>query len=193
MLHELPPFPPRPLPGTFLSIRTAQLQDLPGIATLLTDSFHSAPWLFWLAPVLRLGIYHDLHSRHLHPLPQHVCLVGLYKTTTTSQESLVGTVEVALRSLSPLHSSACKSPYISNLAVDPVHRREGIAQRLLLACERTVESWGESDLYLHVLESNTAARRLYAKAGYQIQEADSLWISTFLGQPRRLLLHKRLR
>ncbi|QHQ36001.1 GNAT family N-acetyltransferase [Algicella marina] len=52
------------------------------------------------------------------------------------------------------------------LAVPPAQRRQGLAARLLakleaLACER-----GASDIFLEVAETNTAARALYAGAGY---------------------------
>lgn len=179
-------------PEIFLSIREARLEDLPQVASLLTDSFHSQGWFVWLAPVLRLGIYQDLRSRHLHPPRHHACLLGMQKTTASSQERPVGTVEVSVRSLSLLSTELWRYPYISNLAVDPKHRRQGVAQRLLLACERTVESWGMQDLYLHVLENNAAAYNLYTKAGYRVKEADSYWSSHLWGRPRRLMLHKRL-
>ncbi|HEY9845611.1 MAG TPA: GNAT family N-acetyltransferase, partial [Candidatus Caenarcaniphilales bacterium] len=64
---------------------------------------------------------------------------------------------------------------------------------LLLTCERTIRDYGFSDLYLHVLETNQPAQRLYSKLGYQVQHADALWLSCLFQRPRRLLLHKRFR
>jgi ribosomal protein S18 acetylase RimI-like enzyme len=145
---------------------------------------------------MRLGIYQDLRSRLLSNSPNHACLVGVQKRSARqapAQGWVVGTVEVTLRPLSPWQSYALKSPYISNLAVKTNCRRQGIAQRLLLACERTVREWGLQDLYLHVLDNNQPALQLYLKAGYQLQEADPLWTTYFFKRPRRLLLHKQLR
>jgi ribosomal-protein-alanine N-acetyltransferase len=52
---------------------------------------------------------------------------------------------------------------ILNLAVHPGYRRLGIAEALLRAVlGETPASW-----YLEVRESNTAARRLYRKVGFQ--------------------------
>jgi len=55
---------------------------------------------------------------------------------------------------------------ISNIAVHPNYRRQGIAQRLIeeavrLGCER-----GASSVCLEVRESNTTARSFYAKLGF---------------------------
>jgi GNAT superfamily N-acetyltransferase len=47
------------------------------------------------------------------------------------------------------------------------HRRNGHAQRVLAALARWAEGKGVSRLYLNVEEGNTAARALYAKAGFE--------------------------
>ena len=55
---------------------------------------------------------------------------------------------------------------IQNLAVAPGHRRQGIATALVLrAIERAV-AWGAVRVFLEVRESNEAARRLYARLGF---------------------------
>jgi len=51
---------------------------------------------------------------------------------------------------------------ILNLAVEPAHRRHGIAQRLL----ETELARGKTSWFLEVRESNTAAIRLYQSAGF---------------------------
>eukprot|EP00166_Cyanidium_caldarium_P002243 ctg_225.g84 len=75
------------------------------------------------------------------------------------------------------HSSATRSryaptealprrPYVANLAVLSRYRRRGIARQLLQACEQQALAWGYAHIYLHVEETNAAARALYGSAGY---------------------------
>lgn len=174
-------------------IRQANLADLPALAVLLTDSFHSpGRWLRWLSPVLQAGLYQDLRNRVLSSNPHYACLVAEINWRLGSVTVLGGTVEVALRSTFPWQPRTCRYPYLSNLAVERRHRRSGIGQQLLLASERTVQSWGFSELYLHVLENNLPARRLYTKAGYQLQTIEADWLNWAIGRPRRLLLRKSL-
>jgi len=169
-------------------IRQASLADLPALAELLTNSFHPpGSWLGWLSPVLQMGIYQDLRSRVLAKSSHYGCLVA-----ETARADTVGTVEVALRSTFPWQPRMFQYPYLSNLAVEPHYRQQGIGQQLLLACERLVQEWGFHDLYLHVLENNLPARRLYTKMGYQLHTVEADWVNWFVGRPRRLLLHKSL-
>jgi ribosomal protein S18 acetylase RimI-like enzyme len=179
-----------------VQVRKVQAADLSEVSLLITESFHpDGDWLSWLSPLLRLGIHQDLYGRLTSGCPYYACLVGITSTdrqTKSWQTEILGTVEVAVRSVSAWGSCPQRSPYISNLAVRPDYRRQGVGQQLLLACERVVAVWGFRDLYLHVLESNQPARELYSKTGYHIRYADSFWSSTLFGQPRRLLLHKPL-
>jgi ribosomal protein S18 acetylase RimI-like enzyme len=57
--------------------------------------------------------------------------------------------------------------YIEALAVTEAHRGQGIGSRLLAEAERYARSTGRSRLALHVLSSNTAARRLYTRVGFK--------------------------
>lgn len=194
--HSVCPSPPTTeTAASFLTIRIAQVEDLALIAALLNDSFYAdAGWLNWLSPVLQLGIYQDLRSRLQANSPHQACLIAVKKKVGAIDmplREITGTVEVAMRPLSTWQPYCRKVPYISNLAVQQNQRRQGIAHRLLVACERTVWEWGFREMFLHVLESNQPARKLYTKAGYQIREADPAWFS-YLGRQRRLLLHKRL-
>lgn len=165
-------------------IRAAQSADLTDVAEVLTDSFHSQQGIFgWAYPLLRLGIYEDLRNRLRSTSPHHTCLVALVG------DQLAGTVEMGIRSTDWVSSS---HPYISNLAVHPKHRRQGVARQLLLDCERVALSWGFDDLYLHVLENNHQARQLYFQMGYQLHQVDSRLSVWLLRRPRQLLLHKGL-
>ena len=56
---------------------------------------------------------------------------------------------------------------ILNLAVDPPHRRSGIARALLEAGLVVLRRRGAEEIFLEVRESNIAARALYLGAGFR--------------------------
>ena len=195
----------QPEPSCQWQVRAAQPEDLTAVVEILADSFHSHQGFWgWAYPLLRLGIYEDMRNRLLSTAPHHACLVATElvakSATTASSDMVAGTVEMALRSPTVWSSDrllkpkpACsKYPYLSNLAVHPNYRRQGVAKQLLLRCESLALSWGFQDIYLHVLENNQSARQLYFHLGYQLHQVDSQWSTWFLRRPRQLLLHKHL-
>jgi ribosomal protein S18 acetylase RimI-like enzyme len=58
---------------------------------------------------------------------------------------------------------------VRSLAVTPAARGRGVATALLAAVDDLCRARGHRQLVLSVLGSNQAARRLYARAGYQEQ------------------------
>ncbi|VXD22393.1 GNAT family N-acetyltransferase [Planktothrix paucivesiculata] len=177
-----------------LQVRPATSADLTGLTDVLAESFHSREGLFgWIYPILRLGIYEDSRYRLLANPDQYLCLVAVISGVRSAKPSILGTIEIGLRSRYPWQLSlTSRYLYISNLAVHPQYRQMGIAQKLLASCEQTAHCWGFSNLYLHVLENNHQARGLYYKMGYRLIEIDSGWDSALLGQPRRLFLQKKI-
>lgn len=180
-------------------IRIAKPKDLMSIAEILTDSFHSRQGMMgWAYPFLRLGIYEDLRNRIHSKTEQYLCLVAVVvknnqsieELSTIENEDLVGTVEMSVRSLNPWQLNNFEYAYLSNLAIDINYRRLGVAQQFLKCCEQKALEWGFGDLYLHVLENNHSARRLYYRAGYRLHEVEWTWGSLLLGQPRKLFLRK---
>ncbi|MBK4731239.1 GNAT family N-acetyltransferase [Oxynema sp. CENA135] len=172
------------------TIATAVPEDLPKIADILTESFHGPnDPMCWLNPLLRVGIHEDLRTRLRSRSPHYICLVAV---TPSPVREAIATVEMALRSPHPWPLDTSSFPYLSNLAVAPHSRRRGAARHLLLACEEIAREWGYQELYLHVLENNRPARRLYFKMGYRLRQVDWSWGAWLFGQPRRLLLHKSL-
>lgn len=57
-------------------------------------------------------------------------------------------------------------PYLSDLGVSTKHRREGIAEKLVDACEQWTYNKGYKQLYLKVEKENTGAVGLYSNMGY---------------------------
>lgn len=59
--------------------------------------------------------------------------------------------------------------HINSLAIDPDHRRQGLALRLLRAVCRDAAAAGATAATLEVRRSNTAALALYAALGFSIE------------------------
>jgi ribosomal protein S18 acetylase RimI-like enzyme len=191
--------------GHVVELRRAQLRDLPALTELLTRSFHGQPnQPFWLQAILRFSIQEDLRQRLQHGHNHQACWVAVRRPTASSSKDasqLVGTVEMGLRSPLtlgwPLSVEAWIAPnrsflYISNLAVASHYRRQGIAQLLLQRCEQTALTWQQSQLYLHVLEHNRAARNLYHLAGFGFERLDPSLESLLFNRDRRQLWRKQL-
>lgn len=180
---------------TNFTIRAAQQGDLTELADVLTESFHSYSGVFtWVSPLFRLGVYEDLRNRLRFSPPNYTCLVAIDTSPrySGSYQSVVGTVEIGLRTTHPWQPLSSQYPYLSNLAVREDCRRRGVAYQLLQSCERVVWEWGFHDIYLHVLENNQPARQLYTRAGYHLRQAELSWDCWLLGRPKRLFLHKRI-
>ena len=60
--------------------------------------------------------------------------------------------------------------WIYSVAVAPECRREGIARRLLVECERRLRDRGCPKINLQVLPGNDAAVALYRSLGFRIEE-----------------------
>ena len=175
-------------------IRLCRPADFPGIAQIITESFHSRHGIWgWAFPLLRLGIYEDLRHRLASPAPHHACLVAV-QTKAGATSNLIATVELSVRlGDSWTYTGTRKSfAYLSNLAVHPQFRRQGVARELLASCEKVAGEWGFEDLYLHVLENNHQARQLYFKLGYRMHQVESNWNTFFFRRSRQILLYKHL-
>jgi len=192
------------LENSTVLIRAARQQDLSSLADLLASSFHTQNGSkAWLYPLMRMGIYEDLRSRLRFNNTQYVCLVAVKLNDSSEQsaakvssqsilETIVGTVEIGPRSTPIWLPSNRQSLYLSNLAVKPEARRQGVALQLLKNAEQIALNWGHKDIYLHVLENNHGARRLYWKAGFRLKQAEFGIVNWLLGQPRQLYLHKQI-
>jgi ribosomal protein S18 acetylase RimI-like enzyme len=177
-----------------LTIRMARSRDLDRLSEVLAESFHPRQKTNrWVYSLLKFGIYEDLKTRLRSHTSRYACLVAVVPVATLQGESseVVGTVELTLRSTS-WYFGAPQYPYISNLAVSPEYRRQGIAKQLLRQCETTATRWGFRKLYLHVLDNNQSARSLYENDGYTVQRIETSYRSWLLQHPRKMLLSKSM-
>lgn len=175
-----------------LKIRTAQPTDLKGLVNVLSRSFHTSQTILpGLQPILKLGMYEDMRIRLRSDRPNYRCLVASQTPTSVvgGSETIVGTVEIGLRT----QFLTRQIPYISNLAIIPEYRRQGIARQLLFKCEQIAFDWGYEELSLHVLENNLAAQQLYFNDGYKLQKIEHSLSSWLFNQPRRLFLAKKIK
>ncbi len=173
--------PTPPIEST-IAIYPATLHQSDDLAEVLTQAFHPPEGVQrFFFPLLKLSIAKDIEQRLKSPAPQYCCLAAW------AREGIVGTVEVSVRRV-----GRHQQPYLSNLAVLPRWRRQGIARQLLLGAEGVVQVWGYAKLHLHVVEENHPARRLYEGIGYRVLQTapDPL---TWFGFPQQLLLCKTLR
>ncbi|MEO0868339.1 MAG: GNAT family N-acetyltransferase [Cyanobacteria bacterium J06642_11] len=165
------------------TLRLANPQDLSQLVELLITSFYPENrFNRLLHPFMRLGIQEDIKRRLKHSLDQYACLVMIH--SNCHGDNIVGTAEVSLRSQfwQPLNP---RRPYIANVAVSPHHRRCGLAQQMLQACEYISQTWGLKQIYLHVATDNPSAMALYRKIGYYP------W-GTSLPWRRRQMMFKKL-
>jgi ribosomal protein S18 acetylase RimI-like enzyme len=195
--------PPPPAPV----IRRANQEDLPQLTELLTSSFYRrSGWMGWAYPVVKLGIQEDLKQRVNATKPHYMCLTAVdpadrlraqaqgrsHQKSFDNAGFIAGTLELSERQSWPWQPLSPKYVYLSNLAVRADLRRRGIALALLAYAEKTAISWQFKDIYLHVMEDNVQARKLYRKAGFSLFQAEETPYSWLGLQSRRLLLHKPL-
>lgn len=98
-------------------------------------------------------------------------------------EELMGTM--------PLKDPSSRG-YLSNVCTFLGARRLGIAKSLVLASFSEARMMGIRVLYVHVVDSNLPAIKLYEAAGFCKESEESIRDSQLLGRPRRLLLRTEL-
>ncbi|HEY9770576.1 MAG TPA: GNAT family N-acetyltransferase [Coleofasciculaceae cyanobacterium] len=185
-----------------LTIQPAAIENTKAISAILAQSFYNFPnFASWIYPFLQFTINEDLRYRLRSHSPVYRCFVAKLPQSNqqdwqvrpeyNSDLSIVGTVEIALRSPS-LWSTNVQYPYISNLAVNQDFRRRGIGSQLLTKCEEIALDWGYQETRLHVLDSNESAKQLYCHNGYQISHIEANWGNLWFDCSPRLLLKKQI-
>jgi ribosomal protein S18 acetylase RimI-like enzyme len=144
---------------TVTHIETASWRDLNGLRQLERICFDRDAW-----PLLDLIAV--------------LTLPGIIRLKATISEQMVGFIAGEVRASEGIG-------WITTLGVLPEFRRQGIAQALLVACERNIAA---SCLRLSVRRSNIAAQELYRRAGYS--QVD-VWRRYYSEGEDALVLEKR--
>ncbi len=178
-----------------IEIRRARREEIEAVAEVITHSFHSCQGFgILMYPFLKLGIYEDIRLRVIGNDPNYACFVATALPTATAggRETITGAVEIAGNFTHTPVPKPRQAAYISNLAVSPNYRRKGIARRLLQTCEQLTAQWGCEEIFLHVLETNRQALRLYEQCGYHLYRIEPSLMALIFNKPRRLLLRKSI-
>lgn len=117
------------------------------------------------------------------------------QNTRLPASQVVGTAEISfddnLRSVAQTLLPPENCAFITNMAVAPSSRRQGIATKLLHAACSTASIAGHSEVYLHVRVQDKPARELYKKNGFVVAQEDS-WLVCLLGRDRKQMLRKHI-
>ncbi len=186
--------------SSLFNVRLAHLKDVASLSDILTTSFYcdgnreNAYLTQWLQPFIRWGISLDLSNRLTDDGYRYACLVA---TEIDNPTKAIATIEMGLRQVPRTNYSiplfnwqTPQYPYLFNLAVHPEWRRRGAAAQLLTASENLALRWGYQQLYLHVLDCNLPARKLYQQSGYQFYKVEPAIRFWLINHHRRLLLRK---
>lgn len=82
-------------------------------------------------------------------------------------------------SLIPMPARRQKIHLIANVAVHPDHRRRGIARKLTLAALEESRARRADQVWLHVREDNSGARKLYRDMGFLERARRTSWYSSW--------------
>jgi GNAT superfamily N-acetyltransferase len=193
-------------------IRPATVADIKTLAQILAYSFYveANPTLHnsWLYPLLCWSIRFDLTNRFAENPASSICLVSEDLVTREAIATIelhfreldlrqlglgkLGLGELIFSQFSSVFKTPVKSAYLSSLAVDRKYRRNGIACELINEAETIAKQRGYRAVYLHVIDQNHPARKLYQKLNYLLTKSESNFATWLLGFPNRLLLHKNL-
>jgi len=162
-------------------VREARRSEINRITDVLMASFHAQ------SPQPTFDSYiRRYKSNHLHMCFDAIdesdrgifvaCASPSSELTCTEEEILVGFCLVDGRTPDPsckiefltpsTLASTSPRPYLSDLGVIPSHRRQGLGELLVQACEGWSNKRGYDKLYLKVEESNNPGVRLYYGMGY---------------------------
>lgn len=162
-------------------IQHLKFSDIPQVADIITSAFHPELDNNLIMRSLRVLLETDrLQSNFPYDDNDHYYLV-IMDQSNPIKEKVVGFCDVDFRSppdayntnlFSMLTSSSNhiirKRPYLSDLVIDPQHRRKGLASTLMSKVEDAARSRGINEMYLCVAESNVGALKMYSGLGYEV-------------------------
>lgn len=83
--------------------------------------------------------------------------------------------------------------YLSNVCVLASLRKRGVARTMIEDACAYAGELGVAQMYVHVVEDNVAARKLYEeKCGFSVEQKEPANVARGLNRPPRLLLHRKL-
>ncbi|KAB1213172.1 hypothetical protein CJ030_MR5G021750 [Morella rubra] len=180
----------------------AKADEMREVAKVQAEAFHVPVALFndlffgfFKAEVLS-GLVYKLRNSAPN---RYACLVAepVTKGSDAHKPPLVGVVDVTvLRDkivVDKLPVGTEEYLYVSGIAVLKSFRRQKIATVLLKACDVLSLLWGFEYLALRAYEDDLGARKLYASAGYQVVSGDPLWMTSWIGRKRRILMIKKVK
>lgn len=71
-------------------------------------------------------------------------------------------------------------------------RKRGVARAMIDGACMYARDVGVEHMYVHVVDDNVAARKLYEKCGFCVEQKEQANVARGLNRPPRLLLHKEL-
>jgi ribosomal protein S18 acetylase RimI-like enzyme len=164
-------------------IREAKRSEIPKITDVLMSSFHSQSQQPTFDSYIRRYKQNHLYmcfdainesdrgifvacassSSEFPPCTQEEILVGFCLVDGRNPDP-----SCKIENLTPSTlASTSPRPYLSDLGVIPSHRRKGLGELLVQACEGWADQRGYDKLYLKVEEKNTAGVGLYYGMGYK--------------------------
>lgn len=166
------------------SIRPATPNDAADLARLIDLAGEGIPSWLWaraaepgdspLAVGTRRAAREDggfsYRNAHVAEVGGHIAgmLLGYHLPDPYPDEDL-SELPATLHPLIELEACAAGSWYVNALAIDAPYRGRGIAQRLMDLAETLARTSGAGELSLIVSESNTPARTLYEKRGFEVR------------------------
>eukprot|EP00882_Tetradesmus_deserticola_P030220 GHRQ01033915.1.p1 GENE.GHRQ01033915.1~~GHRQ01033915.1.p1 ORF type:complete len:235 (+),score=67.45 GHRQ01033915.1:78-782(+) len=152
-----------------VTVEFLQPNEVQGAGLLLTRAFAGTP------EAVKLHEAVSFMQNHVSD-EEEVTLVAKLVPTDPSllppgkPSRLVGVASLSFsqRGREPFSSLAppAQQPYLSNMAVDPKVRRQGIGRAMLEACDAAAQDRGQDTVWLHVRQADAAALQLYTSYGY---------------------------
>lgn len=188
----------KPLPGTILIIPPNPSKDSSFLDNVTVRVAKSVDDLCIAS--LRLSLFSDFSahmrqafcSRSCHVLDSRrnqgaACVVATIpiraSDTSDRTDIIVGTAECSIHEFygTSLGESRLQDSilYITEVAVSPTIRRQGIGSKLMKAIDEFAKARGVETIYLHVDVANEKAYSLYEKAGYKKVVSDDFFYKEF--------------